>query len=86
MRGSARFATFAAGKFAARALGQSLAREFGPRGVHVAHVIVDGVIDIPRTKGYEVNGGQEDGKISPDAVSFFFFFCSFLSPFYALLF
>ncbi|KAK4221791.1 hypothetical protein QBC38DRAFT_491379 [Podospora fimiseda] len=69
VRGSARFATFAAGKFAVRALGQSLAREFGPQGVHVAHVIVDGVIDIPRTKGYTVNDGKEDGKISPDAIA-----------------
>lgn len=69
VRGSARFATFAAGKFAGRALGQSLAREFGPRGVHVAHVIVDGVIDIPRTKGYSVNDGKEDGKISADAIA-----------------
>jgi NAD(P)-dependent dehydrogenase (short-subunit alcohol dehydrogenase family) len=73
VRGSARFGAFAAGKFAVRALGQSLAREFGPRGVHVAHVVVDGVIDIPRTSGFDVNGGVEDGKISPDAVSFSFF-------------
>jgi len=36
----------------------------------VAHVIVDGVIDIPRTKGYHVNEGVADGKISPDAVSY----------------
>lgn len=69
VRGSARFATFAAGKFAVRALGQSLAREFGPRGVHVAHVIVDGVIDIPRTKSYNVNEGKPDGKISADAIA-----------------
>lgn len=69
IRGSARFANFAAGTFAKRAIAQSLAREFGPQGVHVAHVIVDGVIDIPRTKGYNVNNGLPDGKISPDAVS-----------------
>lgn len=68
VRGSAYFSTFAAGKFALRALGQSLAREFGPRGVHVAHVVVDGVIDIPRLEGLEVNGGVADGKISPHAV------------------
>jgi len=69
LRGGARFGTFAAGKFAVRALSQSLAREFGPQGVHVAHVIVDGVIDIPRTRGYTVNEGKEDGKLDPDAVS-----------------
>ena len=69
VRGSANFATFATGKFALRALGQSLAREFGPKGVHVAHIIVDGVIDIPRTKEWKVNDGVEGGKISPEAVS-----------------
>ena len=75
MRGSAQFGGFAAGMFARRALAQSLAREFGPRGVHVAHAVVDGVIDIPRTRAFaNVNGGAEDGKISADAVSSFFFF------------
>lgn len=49
--------------------GQSLAREFGPKGVHVAHAIIDGVIDIPRTKEWKIEG--EDGKISADAVSLF---------------
>jgi hypothetical protein len=61
--------SFASGKFALRATGQSLAREFGPKGVHVAHAIIDGVIDIPRTRDWPVNGGVEDGKISSDAVS-----------------
>lgn len=70
IRGSATMSSFASGKFALRATGQSLAREFGPKGIHVAHVIIDGVIDIPRTKGYNVNGGVEDGKINSDAVSF----------------
>ncbi|CAH0045151.1 unnamed protein product [Clonostachys solani] len=69
VRGSAYFGSFAAGKFALRALGQSLAREFGPRGVHVAHAIIDGVIDIPRTREYNVNNGAEDGKIQPDAIA-----------------
>lgn len=69
VKGSAQCASFATGKFALRALAQSLGREFGPRGVHVAHVVVDGVIDIERTKGYEIEG--VDGKISPAAVSFY---------------
>jgi NAD(P)-dependent dehydrogenase (short-subunit alcohol dehydrogenase family) len=71
VRGSARFATFAASKFAARALAQSLSREFHPRGVHVAHTIIDGVIDIPRLNEWVVNEGKDDGKISPDSVSAF---------------
>jgi hypothetical protein len=70
LKGSARFGPFAASKFAARALGQSLAREFQPQGVHVAHAIVDGIIDIPRTKAWNANDGKPDGKINPDAVSF----------------
>jgi NAD(P)-dependent dehydrogenase (short-subunit alcohol dehydrogenase family) len=69
VRGSAKFATFAAGKFSVRALTQSLAREFGPQGVHVAHAIIDGVIDVPRLKGMVINEGKADSKISPDAVS-----------------
>jgi NAD(P)-dependent dehydrogenase (short-subunit alcohol dehydrogenase family) len=45
LRGSANFAAFAGAKHALRALAQSMARELGPRGVHVAHVVVDGAID-----------------------------------------
>jgi len=69
MRGSAFCGSFAAGKFAMRALGQSLAREFGPKGVHVAHAVIDGGIDTPWGKERVVNGGAEDGKISPDAIA-----------------
>jgi len=45
LRGSANFAAFAGAKAALRALAQSMARELGPRNVHVAHVVVDGAID-----------------------------------------
>lgn len=69
MKGSAQCASFASGKFAMRAVGQSLAREFGPQGVHVAHAIIDGVIDIPRTRDYQVNGGVEDSKLDSDAIA-----------------
>lgn len=48
MRGGARFAGLAVGKFGLRALAQSMAREMGPRGIHVAHVIIDGQIDTPQ--------------------------------------
>lgn len=47
VRGSANFAGLAVPKFALRALAQSMAREFGPKGIHVAHVIIDGQIDTP---------------------------------------
>jgi NAD(P)-dependent dehydrogenase (short-subunit alcohol dehydrogenase family) len=49
LRGGANFSAFASAKFALRGLAQALAREFGPRGVHVAHVVIDGLIDAPQT-------------------------------------
>jgi NAD(P)-dependent dehydrogenase (short-subunit alcohol dehydrogenase family) len=45
LRGSANFAGFSGGKMALRALAQSMARELGPLGIHVAHTIIDGAID-----------------------------------------
>jgi len=47
LRGSTNFAGLAVPKFALRALAQSMSREFGPKGVHVAHIIIDGQIDTP---------------------------------------
>lgn len=44
LRGGARFAGLAVGKFGLRALAQSLARELGPQGIHVGHVVIDGQI------------------------------------------
>ncbi|MDA3920046.1 MAG: SDR family NAD(P)-dependent oxidoreductase [Salinisphaera sp.] len=49
-KGGANFAGFAAAKAAQYSLAQSLARQLGPEGIHVAIAIVDGVIDIPRTR------------------------------------
>lgn len=45
IRGGAGFAAFAGAKHALRALAQSMARELGPKGIHVAHVVIDGAID-----------------------------------------
>lgn len=47
VRGNSGFAAFAGAMAAKRMLAQSMAREFGPQGIHVAHVIVDGIIDTP---------------------------------------
>ena len=47
VRGSAHFSAFASAKHGLRALAQSMARELGPQGIHVAHLIVDGAIDTP---------------------------------------
>ncbi|CAM1501314.1 Fc.00g104760.m01.CDS01 [Cosmosporella sp. VM-42] len=68
-KGSAQFGSFAAGKFALRALGQSLSREFGPQGVHVAHAIIDGIIDIPRLKSLGADRTESDWKIKPEAIA-----------------
>lgn len=46
-RGGAEFAAFAAAKAGLRSIAQSMARSLGPRGIHVCHVVVDGVIDMP---------------------------------------
>jgi NAD(P)-dependent dehydrogenase (short-subunit alcohol dehydrogenase family) len=45
LRGSSQFAAFAAAKGALRQIAQSMARELGPQGIHIASVIIDGVID-----------------------------------------
>jgi NAD(P)-dependent dehydrogenase (short-subunit alcohol dehydrogenase family) len=45
LRGAAGFAAFAGAKHALRALAQSMARELGPQGIHVAHAVIDGAID-----------------------------------------
>lgn len=50
LRGGARFAAFASAKAAQRNLTQSLARNLWPDGIHVALLIIDGVIDLPRTR------------------------------------
>ena len=55
--------------FARRVLTQSLAREFHPQGVHVVHAITDGIIDVPRTRGYTGNSDVEDWKLKLEGVS-----------------
>ncbi|KAK6076682.1 short chain dehydrogenase [Seiridium cupressi] len=68
LKASANLSSFAAGRFALRALGQSLAREFGPQGVHVAHAIIDGLIDTPRVREHMSNV-KEGTMISPEAIA-----------------
>lgn len=72
MRGKPNFAHFASMKAGLRMLAQALAREYGPKGVHVAHFIIDGVIDgemvRERFGEYLENLGQ-DGALSPDAIA-----------------
>jgi NAD(P)-dependent dehydrogenase (short-subunit alcohol dehydrogenase family) len=68
LRGGARFANLAVGKFGLRALAQSMARELGPKGVHVAHIIIDGQIRSERYAELEKQR-PEDGLLDPDAIA-----------------
>jgi NAD(P)-dependent dehydrogenase (short-subunit alcohol dehydrogenase family) len=65
LRGAAGFAAFAGGKAALRALAQSMAREFGPQGLHVAHVVIDGLID---TAFARANFAQRVDELGPDGI------------------
>ena len=72
LRGGNGFAAFAGGKHALRALAQSMARELGPRGIHVAHVVVDGAIDTEfiRTKFPERYALKEqEGILNPEHIA-----------------
>jgi len=68
LKGSSGFAAFAPAKFATRALAQSLAREYGPKGIHVAHCIVDGIIDTPMTR-QRVGDFKEGEVIDPNDIA-----------------
>ena len=68
LRGRAGFAPLAIGKAGLRMLGQALAREFHPKGIHVVHIIVDGQIDTPRLRSREPDRTRE-GVIPPDAIA-----------------
>ena len=72
LRGSSGFAAFASAKFALRALAQSMARELGPQGIHVAHPIIDGAIDtafIRNTFPERYALKDEDGILNPEHIA-----------------
>lgn len=66
IKGFANSATFAMGKFALRGLAQSAARELGPKGIHVAHVVVDGFI---RSAARPDPGDSPDSTLDPDDIA-----------------
>lgn len=68
LRGSARFANLAVPKFGLRALAQAMARELGPEGIHVAHVIIDGQIRSERYAHLAAERGP-DALLEPDAIA-----------------
>ncbi|HMN56131.1 MAG TPA: SDR family oxidoreductase [Ottowia sp.] len=72
LRGSARFAAFSGAKAALRALAQSMARELGPEGIHVAHPVIDGGIDTEfiRTQFPERYALKaQDGILNPEHIA-----------------
>ena len=72
LRGASGFAAFAGGKAALRSLAQSMARELGPKGLHVAHVVIDGLIDTAFAREHFVQRVKEvgpDGILNPDHIA-----------------
>jgi NAD(P)-dependent dehydrogenase (short-subunit alcohol dehydrogenase family) len=72
MRGRPRFAQFAAAKSGLRMIAQSMAREFGPLGIHVAHVVIDGGVAGDRLLNALPGVAQalgEDGMLDPEAIA-----------------
>jgi NAD(P)-dependent dehydrogenase (short-subunit alcohol dehydrogenase family) len=72
LRGKPPFAAFAAAKAGLRSLAQTFAREFGPQGIHVAHVVIDGGIDGERVRNAApqwVASAGPDGLLGLDAIA-----------------
>ena len=71
VKGYAKSAPFAMGKFALRGLAQSMARELSPLGIHVAHVVIDGAIRAP---GSATDAARPDALLEPDAIAETYFY------------
>jgi len=68
IRGKANFAGFAPTKAAQRILSESIARDLGPRGIHVAYVLIDAVIDVPRMRE-RMRDAPDEFFIKPSAIA-----------------
>ncbi len=68
LRGKANFAGFAPTKAAQRILSESIARDLGPRGIHVAYVLIDAVIDVPRMRE-RLREAPDEFFIKPSAIA-----------------
>jgi NAD(P)-dependent dehydrogenase (short-subunit alcohol dehydrogenase family) len=69
VKGYAQSAPFAMAKFALRGLAQSMARELQPKGIHVAHFVIDGGVRNPARGAADVPGGPADAYLDPDAIA-----------------
>src|SRR6202048_1102265 len=68
IRGKANFAGFAPTKAAQRILSESIARDLGPRGIHVAYILIDAVIDVPRMRE-RLRDAADEFFIKPSAIA-----------------
>jgi NAD(P)-dependent dehydrogenase (short-subunit alcohol dehydrogenase family) len=69
LRGSANFVNLAVGKFGLRAVAQSMARELGPKGIHIAHVVIDGQIAAEHRPGRSAGERSPDAMLNDDAIA-----------------
>lgn len=69
VKGYPRSAPFAMGKFGLRGLAQSVAREFGPQGIHVAHFVIDGGVRSDTRPGRQDSAENPDALLDPDAIA-----------------
>eukprot|EP00816_Leptocylindrus_hargravesii_P010764 CAMPEP_0196810154 /NCGR_PEP_ID=MMETSP1362-20130617/9990_1 /TAXON_ID=163516 /ORGANISM="Leptocylindrus danicus, Strain CCMP1856" /LENGTH=283 /DNA_ID=CAMNT_0042185041 /DNA_START=60 /DNA_END=908 /DNA_ORIENTATION=+ len=72
IRGAPNFSAFSVAKSGLRSLAQSMARELGPQGIHVAHVVIDGAVDTPWVrKNFEdhIHKMPPDGIMPPDQIA-----------------
>ena len=69
LRGGSGFAAFASAKFGLRGLAQAMARELGPEGIHVAHLVIDSGVDTAWVRGMIAKAqGVEEAEIPEDAL------------------
>lgn len=69
LRGNIWTTAFSSSKAAQRILAQSLAKQLGPKGVHVAYLIIDGVIDTERTREHFAKGKPDEYFLQPDRIA-----------------
>jgi NAD(P)-dependent dehydrogenase (short-subunit alcohol dehydrogenase family) len=69
VKGYAQSAPFALGKFALRGMAQSLARELSPKGIHVAHFVIDGGVRSTERGRVEGSGDAPDSLLDPEAIA-----------------
>ncbi len=68
LRGGKGYAAFASAKFGLRALAQSMARELGPEGIHVAHLVIDAGVDTAFVRERIQAAGRDPAELPPDSL------------------